>query len=568
MANADLIDRLRLHAATEANVFGERFEEPLLNLAEQINSLPATASGLFAGEGGLFRASLEMAFFCFQAADGRIFTGTETVERRHALEGRWRYVCFLAGMFYPLGESLDTVVVTSSSGAVWRRHFSSLTSWARQNGVDRLFTSWPNVNESDQTVGPSSHIAALIATIAGPRNLQWLEDGSAELVKAVYQISSGQTTSARNAKDVVATVWERIARREEARRPQAFGRQTVGTHLGPYLVGAIRSLLGTPDWRVNGDRVKADSTGLYLIWPDAIEDIARFGLKEGYQGWPSSAGTIAELLRSSQVVIGSGEDLGMVEVVGNDGEIHQALKVKNPLAVLEDFEPGAFTAQSAKSLSAVLVADPLASAEERSEGKSERSTVQSEALSSSPKGAANIASKVMPVMPEAAVGREVLQPREVAVRPVQERQREDTAADDPTQLNPGLTQDEPPADSAPIREAAEVRFSDLVPLEIQKDIKKRLHVELLGKVIKAWRDRGENSKFMRMTDNGAAITVVFLGTIVRDVASWVGEMAAAGLIYSPPSTPGLKINKVSIPEGAPPKEAVILSRLAVKKLGL
>jgi hypothetical protein len=121
---------------------------------------------------------------------------------------------------------------------------------------------------------------------------------------------------------------------------------------------------------------------------------------------------------------------------------------------------------------------------------------------------------------------------------------------------------------APIREAAEVRYSDLVPQEVQKDIKKRLHIELLGKVMKAWRDRGEASKSMRMTDNGAAITVEKLATLVRDVPAWVGEMAAAGLIYSPPATPGLKVIKVAIPEGAKPKEAVVLSRFAVKKLGL
>lgn len=567
-ANAELIDRLRLHSATDTDTFRERFERPLLNLAEQINSLPATASGLFAGEGGLFRASLEMAFFCFQAADGRIFTGTETVERRHALEGRWRYVCFLAGMFYPLGNSLDTIVVTSSGGAVWRRHFGSLTSWAQQNEITRVFTAWPNMNEADQAIGPSSHISALIATIAGPQNLQWLEDGSAELVKAVYEISSGQATSARNCKDVVISIWERIARREEARRPQAFGRQTVGTHLGPYLVGAIRSLLGTPDWKLNGQRVKVDSTGLYLLWPQAIDDLARFGVKEGYQGWPSTASTIAELLRSSQVVINSGEDLGMVEVVGEGGEIHKALKLKNPLAVLEDFDPSTFATQSPKTLSAVVAADPLAAAEAKSEAKAAGRKSQKEVQSAPSKETINTVGPVTLPANELVVEREAYLPTEDAVLPVRDRQRAEVTSGDsiPEDLSPA--QEQQAKETATIREAAEVRFSDLVPQEVQKDIKKRLHVELLGKVIKAWRDRGENSKSMRMTDNGAAITVVFLGTIVRDVASWVGEMAAAGLIYSPPSTPGLKINKVSIPEGAPPKEAVILSRFAVKKLGL
>ncbi len=570
-ANAELIDRLRLHAATDVDTFRERFEVPLLNLAEQINALPATSSGLFAGEGGLFRASLEMAFFSFQAADGRIFTGTETVERRHALEGRWRYVCFLAGMFYPLGTSLDTIIVTSSAGGVWRRHFGSLTSWAQQNEVTRLFAAWPNVDENLQQIGPSSHIASLIATVAGAKNLQWLEDGSSELVKAVYEISSGHTTTARNCKDVVVSMWERIARREEARRPQAFGRQVVGTHLGPYLVGAIRSLLGTPAWKLNGDRVKADSSGLYLLWPQAIEDLAAFGVKQGYQGWPATAGTIAELLRASQVVINSGEDLGMVEVVGDEGEIVKALKLKNPLSVLEDFDPETFASQSPKTLEAVIAADPLAAAEAKAEATQAAGRKRAK---EAPAAAAKEAVEPAPSIPEQtteALFVEEEQPQvqpEAVQSPVVERSRAEVTSEVANKTEAAAVTEVSQPDTSAIREAAEVRFSDLVPQEVQKDIKKRLHVELLGKVIKAWRDRGENSKSMRMTDNGAAITVVFLGTIVRDVASWVGEMAAAGLIYSPPSTPGLKINKVSIPEGAPPKEAVILSRFAVKKLGL
>lgn len=570
-SNEELLSRLRLHAALESDTFQQRYEQPLLNLAEQINALPATASGLFAGEGGLFRASLELGFYSFQAADGRIFTGTETVERRHALESRWRYVCFLAGMFYPLGKALDSIVVTSQNGATWRRHFGSLTAWAQDHKVDRIFATWPNVDEATQEVGPSSHIASIVSSVAGADNLQWLEDGSAELVKAVYEISSGHTTNARNCRDVVQTMWERIARREEARRPQAFGRQTVGTHLGPYLVGAIRTLLTTPDWKLNGDKIKADQSGLYLLWPEAIEDLASFGKQQGYQGWPTSPAIIAELLKSSQIVMQVGEDLGMVEVVNETGEIRKALKIKNPLAVLEDFDPDSFLDQSPKTLQGVIAADPLAAAEAKAakkpkpeaKPKSLASVAQADPLEATSTGA---------VQQVADDGHESGQENLDLDQPVVPAKPEPVAIAAAPLVDPHRPPEDERADtgskSAPIREADEVRYSDLVPQEVQKDIKKRLHVELLGKVMKAWRDRGEGSKSMRMTDNGAAISVEVLATLVRDVPGWVGEMAAAGLIYSPPATPGLKIIKVAIPEGAKPKEAVILSRFAVKKLGL
>ena len=520
----------------------------------------------------MFRAAIEMGFYSYQAGDGRIFTGAETVERRHALEGRWRYVCFLAGILYPLGKSLDTIVITSEEGATWRRHFGSLTKWAADSNVQRIFARWPNVDESPQEIGPSTHTSALIAVIVGAENLQWLEDGSPELVKTLYEISSGSATQARNCLDVIQTIWERISRREEARRPQAYGRQIVGTHMGPYLVGAIRELLGSVGWKINGEKVKADQSGLYLVWPDAIEDIARFGVQQGYPGWPASPTTIAELLKASQVVTQGGEVcLGMVEVVAGDGEILMALKLRNPLSVLEDFDPDDYVEQVPKTLDAIVAADPLARAEVTA-GAAKQVQVR--------RGEAQLA----PLEPEADPESTPDSPAEAT----ELRQSHDldaqagahlaTISEGPELAKPTVGSGVPQmlheeeslaaAAATPIREAAEVRYSDLVPQEVQKDIKKRLHIELLGKVMKAWRDRGEASKSMRMTDNGAAITVEKLATLVRDVPAWVGEMAAAGLIYSPSATPGLKVIKVAIPEGSKPKEAVVLSRFAVKKLGL
>ena len=113
-----------------------------------------------------------------------------------------------------------------------------------------------------------------------------------------------------------------------------------------------------------------------------------------------------------------------------------------------------------------------------------------------------------------------------------------------------------------------MKFSDLVPEEIRKEIKTTLTIELLGKVIKSWRERGEQRTTMRMTDNGAAISIEFLGTVMRSIPDWANEMAAAGLIYAPPDRPGLKVHKVAIPEGSKAKEAIVISRYGCKKLGL
>lgn len=583
-SNHALFDRLRLHAATDAARFEERYSAPLLRLAAHVNAVPGSASGIFAGEGGLFRAAIEMAFFSFQASDGRIFTGEETVERRHALESRWRYVCFLAGMLYPIGRCLDSLVVVSEQGQVWKKHHMGITDWAASVQAERIFATWGEAASDVANVGPSSYTSGVLSKLVGPENLQWLEDGSGELVKALYDICSGQASAARNAQDVIISMWEKVTLREEARRPQSYGRMTVGTHLGPYLAGTLSALVEQGRWRLNEEAIMADASGLYLVWPRAAQDIIAYGREQGYVGWPANASTIAELLKTAGVVEAStGDDLGLCELVAEGGEIVKAYRIRNPLSVIEDFDPGLYTRSSPLRLDAVLQSDPIESASSKKTRAQATAKGHKESSLSHQTSAVTVddseeaqapGPRSQHEAPETCKGQGVLGLESAEALPVEEPEQapnEDTDRNDRSGRAPAPKVDLVTAvadDSPAIKEAQEVRYSDLVPDEVRKDIRRGLSVELLGKVIKAWKSRGENSKTMRMTDDGAAIALEYLSTIVRDPPKWVGEMAEAGLIYSPPSKPGLKIIKVAIPEGAKPRESIVLSRYAVKKLGL
>lgn len=565
-ANSDLIDRLRLHAATDEAQFQTRFVGPLLRLAEFINVVPATATTLFSGEMGLFRAALEAGFFAFQASDGRIFTGTEGVERRHALEGRWRYLCFLAALFHPVGKPLERIAVTGPSGQTWKRHFSGITAWADGAGADRLFVSWGGP-DADDSIGPSSVSLQVLPAIVGPDNLQMLQDGAADLISGLYQLAIGESGTSRIAHQVVTSCWERIARREAARRPQAYGRLTSGTHQGPYLAGALRAMVESGKWKLNDSPLKADRDGAYLEWPLAAEDLIRFGKEKGYVGWPHDAPTLAALLKASSLVDDRGGELGLTEIVTPEGEIRHALKLTNPLAVLEDFDSSSFADRPAVTLAGVLAADSLSKAEAAA--------------------VAPAAEAVAPAPEPAETPRSDPAPEVAADAPVDAGEPRDAVADaGEASAGPGAAADGPAtrqrvkrASSAParpegeqqggkLREAPEVRYADLVPEDIRTEIGTALQIELLGKVVKAWRDRGENSTVMRRIDNGAAIDFGYLTTQMSNVPTWVDTMARVGLIYSPPQTPGLRIQKVAIPEGRQPVQAVVLSNLACRRLGL
>jgi hypothetical protein len=103
-------------------------------------------------------------------------------------------------------------------------------------------------------------------------------------------------------------------------------------------------------------------------------------------------------------------------------------------------------------------------------------------------------------------------------------------------------------DKGPLKEAAEVRYADLVPEDLRAAIGNALQVELLGKVVKAWNSRGEGSTSMRRVENGAAITLAFLTSNMRDATHWIDAMSKVGLIYAPAQTPECECSRSQYPK--------------------
>lgn len=568
------ISRLRLHAACEPEKFDLRYLDPIKRLARHVNVLPGSASAAFAGEAGLLRAALEMSFFCFQASDGRIFTGAETVEVRHRLEPRWRYVCFLAGLLYPIGIPMARMVITTRDGRTWPKYQSELSDWMSASSVDRIYVNWPDEAriDSKKLLGPAPYTAAILHTIAGADNLGWLEEGSPEMVKALFALVSGHGAP-RIAQEVVSTMWAKVMEREELRRPQAYGRLTIGTHLSPFLVDAMRALVANGTWQPNEGALVADASGVYLLWPEAGEAIIQQGARDGRDGWPSSVASLADVLRQDGIVESTtSNDLGLAEVIDKNGVIRLAYKLKKPGLVLESYEPAQYLADSPKTLAAILDRDPLAKADKKVSAK--KGTGKSDAISqltaAAPESNIGIETTAEPPSEYQSLfdlpgeEEEHPEPEPVALPDLAPPPASAVASVQPKRTTASRSQE----DVTVLKESAEVKFSDLVPVEIRQDIKNPLAVELLGKVVKAWRARGTDSTAMRMTDSGAAMSLEFLGTLIRSIPDFVNEMAAAGLVYSPPDRPGLKVHKVAMPEGSKPKDAIIFSRYGCKKLEL
>jgi hypothetical protein len=164
-AQPELMAMLRLHAAVESGVFNGRFGAPIAQVAGRVNVLPGSVSAEFAGSGGPFRAALETAVAFFRASDGRIFSGALGVEARHLLEPRWRYLCFVAGLLFPLGRPLRQMTVIGAAGEACPRASTAQIVRASLLATGATATRYGRRCGHVGPVGPS---LALITTAQAP----------------------------------------------------------------------------------------------------------------------------------------------------------------------------------------------------------------------------------------------------------------------------------------------------------------------------------------------------------------------------------------------------------------
>lgn len=325
---------LRLHAAVEPMLFERRFAAPIDRVAERVNVLPGSASAEFAGSGGLFRAALETALACFRASDGRIFTGALGVEERHTLEPRWRYLCFVAGLLFPLGRPLRQMTVVGAAGETWSPELDGLTPWAMRNGTTRLFVSWTG-NACEP--GPGAVTTTFALAVLGRDNIDWMNCGSPALVHALLHIVSGRLPKGLVASSLVSEVWTAVRSRESVRCRENWRRTTVGTQVIPYLLDAMVSLARS-DWLAEADTtLQADGTGLFLLWPQAGRDIIAFCRNQGTPGIPTTEPALLAMLVDGKLVEPGVEGTGLVMFAEgeSEGAGRMAVQVAQPDLLLD-----------------------------------------------------------------------------------------------------------------------------------------------------------------------------------------------------------------------------------------
>jgi len=581
---AELLGMMRIHAAESPAVFEQRFHGPIRRMAEYVNSLPGSSSDLFAGSGGLVRAGVETAFTCFRASDGRIFTGDLGVEDRHLLEGRWRYICFCAGLVYPLGGALASMSVVDPEGRKWAPELEPVTAWSQEVGARRVYVSW---RFNEPKLGPNPIAATFVLKLIGRENIEWLNQGSPDLVATLVDVVSGLGVSkASIAGGLVKDMWSAVAKREAARRHQNYGRLAVGSNVAPYIIDAIVEMLKSK-WVLNTSILHADATGAYLEWPRAGLDIIEYCRSQQTAGIPSNESALLAMLVSTSLVEAGVEGVALVEIADAAGEVKTAVKLSKPGLVLpEGTTPESLAKSRPVLLSALRARDPIAA----HEGQATPSEVPVQL---------EMATKpVLPTLEQVEVPREDGHGDEegddgegdgpedehdsspASPRAEASAALASSAAAAPSPQSKSQRESHRPADREPSKsrpsaaspnavvEAPEIRYASLLSAEVTEKFG-TYESELLGRLVHIWRTKSSGGRVMRMCEHGAAFDMTILADHAKDPVTFLNRLGTEGYLYTAPETPRKMVYNLPRVEGGDKTVmCFILAHHAAKRLAI
>lgn len=301
-ANDDLLARIKLSYGASREDFERDLMTPTRAYAAFVNALPATSDNYFCDVGGLLRLGIEIGFFALQGSDAHIIGGRATISTRRTLEPRWRQACFIAGLTLELHRSLGQLIVTDDAGVAWPRYLSGLTPWLQARRSSRFFVRWLADKADVRALGLFA-----LPQVVPPATLQHLDTDNAVVVRQLIA-SVGGGPIGRDPNPMAELVHRAAAlviHRNLVANESRYGRPILGAHLERYLIDAMRRLVLThPAWQVNAEksRLWLGQEGLFLVWPNAADEIRKLLEDDAIPGVPHAAETILEILTSAGVV--------------------------------------------------------------------------------------------------------------------------------------------------------------------------------------------------------------------------------------------------------------------------
>jgi conjugal transfer pilus assembly protein TraI len=341
-SQSDLIRILRRDLGLVDADFEFRYLAPLRRAAALVNLIPATRDKHHTGAGGLFRFAATMAIRCSQSAEGRMFAARDGIEQRRQIEAAWRHAAFLTGLTCELFRPLTEMIVVDERGNEWSPYIASLTDWAHAQKVEKYFVRWHQREDSRSSGNTLASWA--VNAVLGNELLSSLHKVKPAIVETIFGVASGSITTADNSTlaALVNEVRRKVIEKDNEISPITYGKLTSGSHLEPYFLDAMRTLLRNGVWQVNtkSARCHYGSDGFYVAWRLGAQEILGQLESQKIPGVPTSRQTLEEMLGRAGIiaVAPDGSWVHLIRPVGSVGTTLPAIKIQSPSAIIGTLE--------------------------------------------------------------------------------------------------------------------------------------------------------------------------------------------------------------------------------------
>lgn len=349
-AHDDLLSRIKLCYGADRSTFASDLLSPIRNFASYVNLLPATADNFFCEVGGLFRLGLEVGFYALQGTDGHIVSGRATISTRRHLEPRWRHATFLAGLCSELHRTLSHVVITDERGEEWPAYLGPLTAWLATRNSKRFFVRWLTGAQEARALGLFA-----LPHVVPAATMQHLANGNTVAVPQMLASLAGipMYREQNILVDLVKRATALVIDRNLVANANRYGRPILGAHIERYLLDAMRRLITSHSaWTPNQERSRVwhGKDGLFIVWPNAVNEIRKLLEEDALPGIPKAPETILELLLGAGVLEPRSATQALWTIAPPPGKnVVEAVRLCSPEILLPSYS------ELATPLAAVLV---------------------------------------------------------------------------------------------------------------------------------------------------------------------------------------------------------------------
>lgn len=308
--NGEMIHKLCLTSTLNDHELTAYLMPVLTQLAKAVHLLPASEYEHHQGIGGLFKHSLEVAFFCANRIKQTSVPFVMTPAQMEANSKRWVLSAILAGLLHDPGKAFTDMRVTLPDGSQWQGNWL-LFDWLVEKNALGYYVSFVEGRVHKSHCEASLQLMNLIVP---QTTLDFLAAGGFgnELITGIRDAVLHGSEGGILGKVLTDADAHSVKLDVKRQREIAPMYKNVAHPQADMVLRVIRSLINSGTWTVNqkDSRVFVTDKGVFIEWTIGSQEIRTHAIESGIQSLPSDPLSLASIMvKSSAAVSRQTEDM-------------------------------------------------------------------------------------------------------------------------------------------------------------------------------------------------------------------------------------------------------------------